>query len=441
MSKRTASFLIVILLISSMGPYILPNAGIRIEHVVLYGLTFFFIFNNGVEFLAGKKPRHIYVFLIIFFFLISIYLFRTVFSEFKPKIFKVLADLDNYLQPVLLILVTSYTLRRLSIEETYEVLTSIFKTAIILLSFNALLAITSIFYGTWFMAYFNTSGAVEEGALTVYNLAAGGGRFTGIFNQPVESGIAYGQVLLLSVLMFTLKTKAKVLFFSNKFIVFGLSLVLVGGILSVSKAFFPLAAVIALIILVIYFRNRLRTIFKILFLIGIVLIVAISFFLSQWAGADYFLRLIFIAEDIDLISLYTADRFGGAGTTNSLLQGKFSNPELIFGYGLGSIQTPDNAYLEVLYFGGYLGILVYASIFISFFFFAIKYYRVNKVLCTYLIAFTFFILMAAMGIPIFGVNRSNFYLLIPFITIYQIVWLQRKQKIQSKTTQITEYIF
>lgn len=423
-----------------MGPYILPNAGIRVEHMVLYGLTFFYIINNGVEFLAGNKPQHIYVFLIIFFFLISIYIFRTVFSGFNPEIFKVLADLDNYLQPVLLILVTSYTLRRLSIEETYEVLTSIFKTAIILMSINAFLAITSIFYGTWFMAYFNTSGAVEEGALTVYDLAAGGGRFTGIFNQPVESGIAYGQVLLLSVLMFTLKTKAKVVIFSKKFIAIGLSLVLIGGILSVSKVFFPLAAVIAFVILSIYFWNRLRTIFAALFLIGTVIFIAMTLFLSQWAGADYFLRLIFIASDIDLISLYTSDRFGGAGTTNSLIQGHFSNPDLIFGYGLGSIQTPDNAYLEVLYFGGYPGILVYASIFISFLFFAVKYYRVNKVLCTYLIAFTFFILLAAIGIPIFGVNRSNFYLLIPFITVYQIVWLQRKQKIQPTAPQITEYI-
>lgn len=398
--------------------------------MVLYGLAFFYILNNGLDFFAGKKPQHIYSFLIIFLVLISIYLFRTVFSNFNPKIFKVLADLDNYLQPVLLILITSYTLRKLSLTETYEVLTSLFKTAIILISINAFLAITSIFYGTWFMDYFNTSGAVEEGSLTVYNLAAGGGRFTGIFNQPVESGIAYGQVLLLSVLMFALKAKAKVVFFSTKFITIGLSLVLIGGILSVSKVFFPLAAVIAFVILSIYFRDRLRTIFAAMFLIGTVLILAMTLFLSQWSGADYFLRLIFIG-DIDLISLYTSDRFGGAGTTNSLIQHHFSNPDLIFGYGLGSIQTPDNAYLEVLYFGGYPGIVVYICIFLSFLYFAVKYHHVNKVLTTYLIAFTFFILLAAVGIPIFGVNRSNFYLLIPFITVYQIVWLERKQKLQQ----------
>ena len=427
MNKRKASFFLVTLLISSMGPYVLPNAGIRVDHLALYGITFFFIINNGVDFFNGKKPKHIYVFIAIFLVLISIYLFRTAFSGFNPMIFKVLADLDNYVQPVLLILVTSFVLRKLSIEEIYEVLTSIFKTVMILISINAFLALTCIFFGPWYMVYFNTAGAVEEGAMTTNDLAILGGRYTGIFNMPVEAGIAYGQVLLLSVLMYTLNTKMKVVVFSKKFIFIGLSFVILGGILSVSKVFFPLAALIAFFIFAIYFRNRLRTIFLNLFLVAFVITIAMTLFLSQWEGADYFLRLIFIAEDIDLISLYTSDRFGGAGTTNSLIQGLFNNPDLIFGYGLGSIQTPDNAYLEVLYFGGFPGILVYAFIYTSFFFFAIKYYRVNKVLCTYLIAFTFFILLAAIGIPIFGVNRSNFFLLIPFITVFQLVWLQRKQ--------------
>lgn len=137
--------------------------GLRVEHFIMYGLVAFFSVRSGFGFLIGKKEKHVFILVALFLCLLLVFLAITYASDFNPPIFKVIADIENYLQPVWLILITSYCVRRLAIDESINLLINATKTIILLLSLNATITISSIFYGTWFLEYFNVAGEEAEG--------------------------------------------------------------------------------------------------------------------------------------------------------------------------------------------------------------------------------------------------------------------------------------
>ena len=412
-----------------MGPYVFPVQGIRIDHFVIYLVSFFLFLKNLKNILFKKKMAFIQIIFFTFLFLILIFFIRTFNTFSYASIFKVFADLDNYLQPILITLYIHICTKKLNLINLKDLFIFIYKTISVLLIINTFLAISSIFFGPWFIEYFNTSGNVEEGAVTVFDIATRGGRFSGIFNQPIEAGVSFGIMLITTTYLFYQK-KISEFNISIYFLSTSLIFITIGGILSVSKVFFPLSFLISFLLFMHYNKNRFLSILKTFFLLFIVLFILIITIFSKWEGSDYFLRLIYIAEDQDLISLYTADRFGGNNVNGAIISSQLKNPDLILGLGFGSIQTPDNAYLEILYFGGYFALLVYFLSFILLTYFTYKYYKYDKNIAIFLLSILFFILTAGLGAPIFGMNRSNIFL----ITIYvlSVIIFYKKRLIYKK---------
>ena len=291
MNLKTASQIITVLLVSATGPYVFPQMGLRVEHFIMYGLVAFFSVRSGLGFLIGKKEKHVFILVALLLCLLLVFLATTYTSDFNPPIFKVIADTDNYLQPVWLILITSYCVRRLAIDESINLLINATKIIILLLSLNTAIAISSIFYGTWFLEYFNVAGE-EAGGWTVLGNAASMGRYTGIFNQPFEAGLAYGVGLISILFILIFERDLSCRFIKPAFLNLGLFLIVVGGVLSVSKVFFPLAIFISFVFFLWVSKVLSKKNFRRLFVI-VIMISAFSYFLrDQWAGFDHFLRLV-----------------------------------------------------------------------------------------------------------------------------------------------------
>jgi hypothetical protein len=407
-----------------MGPYIFPVQGIRIDHFVIYIVSFFLILKNIKVIIYKKKMAFIQIFILTFLFLITIFFSRTFTTYSYASIFKVFADLDNYLQPILITLFIYICTKNLNLINLKELFIFIYKTISFLLIINTFLAISSIFFGPWFIEYFNTSGNVEEGVVTVFDIATRGGRFSGIYNQPIEAGVSFGIMLITTTYIFYQRKLSK-FNISIYFLSTSLIFIFIGGILSVSKVFFPLSFFISFLLFIFYNKNRFLNIAKTFLSLLIILLILVFTIFSQWEGSDYFLRLIYIAEDQDLISLYTADRFGGDNVNGAIISSQLKNPDLILGLGFGSIQTPDNAYLEILYFGGYFALLVYFLSFILLIYFTYKYYMYDKDIAIFLFSILFFILAAGLGAPIFGMNRSNIFLITIFVISFIILYKKR----------------
>ena len=428
MKAKPANTIIIILAIASMGPYVFVRQGIRVDHFVIYGITAFFIIRNYKDYIFSKKPIFLQLFLVFFSILILIFLSRTIIERSYISIYKVFADLDNYLQPILISVLVYHCVKDFSLNESWQIFLTALKTIMILLSVNAMLAISSIFYGPWFIKYFNTSGYIDEGQKSVFDVATRGGRFSGIFNQPIEAGVAYGSVFLVLIFILDQKKRVKDLPISNSFLLLGFVFIIAGGILSVSKAFFPLAFGLAFILLFFFFGVSSRQLLKGVLMSTPIVMGFIYWVFSKWDAAFYFIRLVSIAKGQNLISLYTSGRFGGDNPGERVVQDRLNNPELFLGKGLGSIQTPDSALLELLYFGGVLSLMIYLLFFIYSYYYIFKYKIFNRRISNFLLFFLTFILLSGLGAPVFGMNRSNIIFIIFYILCHNILFKSRQIK-------------
>ena len=251
------------------------------------------------------------------------------------------------------------------------------------------------------------------------------GRYTGIFNQPFEAGLAYGAGLISILFILILEKDLSCRLIKPAFLNLGLFGVVAGGILSVSKVFFPLAIFISFVFFLWASKGLSKKIFRNLFAIAIMLPAFLYFLRDQWSGLNYFLRLVIFDRNTDLLELFSAGRFSFRSGGNAAVTSHLNDSNLIFGYGLGSVSAPDNAYLEILYFGGVVGVLIYLIVLLALFHFSIKGLRRQPVLAKYLISLLVFSLFAGLGAPVFTVNRANFFLIIPLIIGLHVLSLYR----------------
>jgi len=433
MASSKKPLILAFLLWSAMGPYIFPELGLRVEHFIMYGLLSLFALKTRFE-IFFPKDRNILMLYALFIMLFLITILVTVSSNYHPSFRKVIADSENYIQPIALIALTFHCIKNLQANELLSVLEMIIRTIIIILSLNALLAASSIYFGTWMIDFFNVGGEYEGGYRSVAAGAATQGRFSGIFNQPFEAGVAYGSCLLLIVLLQILRVNTIHIRTSRRFLNLGLLFVFLGGFLSVSKVFFPLAIFVVLLFLYLNKNRFIKMLFSKRAVINLVLFyvpafVFVVYIFDNWSGLNYLLRLVnFIGADVDVIELFTAGRFSYTDSGQSVVADKLSDINLIVGYGLGSIQAPDNAYLEILFFGGIIGLLNYIFILFVLVYFSIKGYYNHPVLARYLLSLTLFIAFASVGAPIFGINRSNYFIIIPLVITIRILSMQKKTK-------------
>lgn len=398
---RRRAILTILVLASVFGPYLV--SGVRTEQVVLYALA------TGAL-LAGagsgwRIPHRVIWWILAWVAMLCVYLLSTILANREVSMFRVLAFADRHILPIAAVLSGLWFIRRLDLEAQRRIWTLALWSIVLLVTLNGLIAtLQSVGYLHGFVDPFLPEPTARG---TVSSRAMSGGRYGGIFNQPFEAGIGYtiGLLAMLALLP-TVSGWARVgLWLAG-------ALLFVGGLVSGSKAFFPLGVVVATATVApdVMRRGR-RTGLGVL--VGLFVIGVVTGARLGMDRIGRFLRAF--GDDASLLRVYTGGRFGAGGLQSSLREGigDVLSRSPFLGNGLGSSQTPiDIGLLEVLYQGGVFGVLVW-SLTIVLMALIIRRIHVDEQRKTVMVIFVF-LLLASVGGPSFTADRAA--------TLFWILW-------------------
>jgi hypothetical protein len=185
-------------------------------------------------------------------------------------------------------------------------------------------------------------GGVWQSALDI-------GRYTGIFNQPIEAGIFYSVCLIGAVHAYRYGNMNRIV------LLISTALIIFGGSVSLSKNFIVLGMACAIGYA---FINKLLS-RSMMVILSIPIVVAATIGLQR-ANVNYILSLSDLYLDQGLIGALSAGRFGSAGGSVSMLfESLFETGDWRTGRGLGSQLPLDSGYLEYFYQGGIFSLAGY----------------------------------------------------------------------------------
>ncbi len=331
-----------------LGPYV---AGpVRIEHLVIYGFLAIGALsrNRFVRLVPGPV---VIVSLLVIPLLVSALgtaVLSTEVSFARPT--GALAAADNWLLPAATVLLGASWL---TIENWDVLLRRVCLSTVIALATNTFITIfqaTSSGEADAFLAPFWTSDRNLEG-FTVAQSAASGGRFSGVFNQPAEAGIAYS-IGLFMCLYLALVLPKKWPYWSTLS-----GLMVLGGTLATSKILLLFALPVFLVSVMLMLK-RLK-----LFALGLSFpLVAFTLLGERVSWSLDRLGVYFSSYSLFDASGVTAGRWGtGTSSTGTLFQVLEINP--LLGLGLNYFGgSSDSEWVRLIGQSGLIGIGCFIAI-------------------------------------------------------------------------------
>jgi len=412
--------LIIFLCVAAFGPYVVPAAGLRLEHFVIYGSLFYLVMLRILSHGNTTIPKNIFLLAILCLAVPFWVLLVSLENLSWARPYNILAALENFTQPAALVVVMFLLMQPLDRLEKLNLLRVAGITIIVMLFLNSLIAMLTIFYNTWpFVRYFTVAGDVGFEIVPVWQRAASMGRFSGIFNQPVEAGLVYSLGMLCWVYLATTSKRISSIGWLS------LIMIIIGGVLAVSKSFilggFPLAILYWLTTALNQSLIRKSTVIG-LMIWGFGGMTLAIFLAHSWSGLDYFLRF-FRSDSYDksVVHLITSGRFGGGEESiTAPLFIKTWSESPIMGFGVPSrfSNVLDNAYIEFFLYGGVVGLAFYAAILVSILSVALSGLRNDPKLGRLLIAVWILIIGTGLGAPVITLNRSSICLWVILVIIF-----------------------
>lgn len=419
--KRYFNTLPYLILISAFGVYVVP--GVRMEHLIIYPSVALFII---YALLTMKKmiTNYFFIFLIWVVFL-AITLTVTRFNNGES--FNILGDVESFITPMLLMILflfISGNQNKVTVEET---LIKSSKTLIVMLVFNTIFIIYSMFNDV------TQLGAMFWGGeSTVAHAAMTNGRYSGVFNQPMEAGVAYS-IGLLAWLYLSEKINTSTFKYT-----LSLFLMVIGGLVTVSKVF--IFGGLGLFFLGALINKSLRK--RIIKLMIRTLIIAVpGFFLvfRTWSGLEYLLR--FTTPTEGFLTMVTAGRFGEESQQASLFSEVWSeNP--IFGRGFGVTEIYDSEFFRFFAIGGTTGLILYGIIIVILIYAGIKSIKINrfKEESKLFILLIVLIIGTGIGAPTLTLNRSSVILWVFIGLLFQYFYYQKTEVKQKKEIDLSQMV-
>lgn len=419
---------IVLLCLAAMGPYVVPAAGLRLEHFVIYGTFLWVIVLKTISGRNAKKDRNVFLLLGLCFAAALWVSISTLKNLSWATPYGVLAGLENFIQPIALIVVIISVMDRLERVERLNLLRVAGIATIVMLCINAFIAALSMFYDLWpFLEYFVVGELdLENGLTTLSQVAATGGRLLGVFNQPAESGLAYSIALLIWAYLATISKRI------NLIGGFSLILLLIGGFLSISKTFmfggFPLSILYYIWTGPIRFRIRINTLITVSsFGLGMVVVLSLlaDLLAESWKGFEFFLRYfnlaIFDNGIFEVLDLLTGSRFGNGESGVGLLFAKAWMEAPIMGFGVANAQGLDNGFLEFFFYGGIVGLAFHIALLLVILWVAFVGLRSDPNRGRLLFTLWILIIGASIGAPAITLNRASIFLWIILIITFGVL--------------------
>lgn len=404
-------------MISVFGPYIIGP--IRLDQIVIYILLIPIIYlYSKISLKSLQNPLSAFLLLLIIWTSIS-----SIIQVINP--INHLNEVDNIIQPFIVNLLIIYLLNKIDYSTTVKIFSKVLIFIILLFSIHSLLVIyTIINLDISYLSIFHSS-TMDDIRGTVATRSFSNFRFTGIFNQPLESGFGY------SIALYSWEY-SKNSFSSNSFKYLSLILIFVGGIASVSKIF--IFFIIVYIIIKISKRiinnislskYRIQT-FRII--IPSILVPILIYLLSvivEWSGLDRLFNLLsfFQADDPkQMLGLLTGGRFTGELSEGTIipvfLKLLYENP--LLGNGFEKIPIVDNAYLEMQAYGGIILLSSFIYFVLSIFLKSFIYRNDTLIIRFKYIHLFALVLITSLGAPVITLNRVSVLFIIIFSFLIEI---------------------
>ena len=225
--------LIIVFIALYSGLYIFPAMGLRMDHLLIYPsaliffIFYFFILNRPII-----LTNDILIILFSFFLINIIGFFSYIFSlDETIKTYEVLADMENYIQPVLLIFLTCFFVASIKDINIDSLIINIVKIFLIFLTINTFVGIALLYIGPNEYLYL-IGGPPDAEGKNVTERALGAARSGGFFSQPLDAGIAYsiGMIAWLYLIDKIDSKKAISILSLAQFLI-----IILGGIVAASK--------------------------------------------------------------------------------------------------------------------------------------------------------------------------------------------------------------
>jgi hypothetical protein len=386
-NSRLSNFIIALLVLISFGPYVFKSLSLQLIDL---GLICFFLISFYKVMIKKKETKFSYDLLLYSFILLILFLSSLInFNQLLLSAF--IASCSRFLQ-FLFVYVICMNFNSFNIIHVYKyfLFALTFNSIVIVLQFQES-PVFEIFKNHWFTDY----------SVSIASRAQQMGRISGVIKQPLESGLCYSFGLFALVYAY-LKTK------KSSYFMF-LPIVLFGGIVSVSKIFIFLG--IPLSILLYIFNSKLSK--NIIFLFfSFFLFTVIALFVENWEAGPYLLRLFDSSNLEGGVGFLTSSRFGGDNKDVEELFTTVLTNAPVLGFGMGSTQLLDNGFIEFLYQGGIVALLLYILLHLIYFF---KIGRLEgKLDKSFMMIFIVFIIFSSIGAPVFTYSRFSTFLVCTF---------------------------
>ena len=194
--------------------------------------------------------------------------------------------------------------------------------------------------------FWDTPGSAGSVAVNT----AENGRWTGIFNQPAEAGVAYG-VALLCLIYLAQRRQVRPLTATVCAVA-----IVTGGILTVSKVFLLAALPLAVLVTLRSPRGRVRVVVCAAAILGLLRVLGSAHLLPAWPQGAVSLGR-FLNPSGSLATQYTAGRYGAGGSLGpAVVDVLHASPW--YGFGAGGLATAyDSLWVEVLILAGIAGLI------------------------------------------------------------------------------------
>ncbi len=231
--------------LSLAGLYPIYGSGIRFDHIIIYSLIFVYIFN--FIYLNKKISFHLHHLNIICLFVAILFIgiYSASINISQNNNYHYTSQIENYVQPIAVIILTFFLVKIFSSKfNTNEFTLKIMNLFLIFMCFNTFLAVLMLYVGVGSYVHL-IGGPLDEEGLNVISRSLPAGRSAGVFNQPIDGGVAYSIGMLIWFYLFDKSNSA----YKLKFIII-LPILIVGGVVSGSKVSQFLGIILSLIYLI-----------------------------------------------------------------------------------------------------------------------------------------------------------------------------------------------
>lgn len=404
---RKTQRLFTILMLSALGPYLSMGFGLRIDHVVIYSFVLFAVFKHlSAGRVLPSSSTLANLALISTISLLWALTITFVGGYDRTSSNQVLAEVENELQPLALMFILSWWTTGLRLDSLKRLLHFVSVLLCVVLSLHAVLQIASLQYDIWpFIAAFVRHEVIlEDSPISVWAAAKTMGRHCGLFQLPIEAGVAYCTGLVAWMYWSTTVQSRSFLLWTC------LPLIIVGGLLPVSKVFLLGAPMLVLTFFALV-RGRPRIAVG----VGIAgfLIVSLTWFpqFAEWEGPDRISGLFASEVGRDVLNTYTAGRLDTQGGWTGKVTYDVMLEAPLSGYGYASGIGPyDSAFMERMVTGGVPMLLLYLAALAVIGNTARYGLRVSRIHGAVLACIFLLVVGTSFGSPVLSMNRSSIWL-------------------------------